>query len=173
MFTCWSEDPTGYTVDALRRIASDVKPEVEMGFHLCYGDIEHKHFVEPRDTRLLVELANKLFEEVHQVHRISWIHIPVPKDRKDAGYFAPLKNLHLPPETEIFMGLLHAHDLVGSLDRINAASEALSKDFGVATECGMGRTGQEDSANLLSIAALVSNPHQPSGEIEHRCSIDN
>ena len=31
--------------------------EVEVGYHLCYGDAGHRHFVEPRDTSRLVDVA--------------------------------------------------------------------------------------------------------------------
>jgi hypothetical protein len=36
--------------DRLVRLASYVRDDVEMGFHFCYGDMGHKHWMEPRDT---------------------------------------------------------------------------------------------------------------------------
>ncbi len=34
----------------LARSATAVDPAVEMGYHLCYGDYEHQHFVQPADA---------------------------------------------------------------------------------------------------------------------------
>ena len=41
-------------------LAEAVDEGVELGFHLCYGDLGHRHFVEPRGTELLVEVGNRL-----------------------------------------------------------------------------------------------------------------
>jgi hypothetical protein len=49
----------------LRRIVdlgNAVPADVDLGFHLCYGDPGHKHLVEPSDLALSVELANAIFE---------------------------------------------------------------------------------------------------------------
>jgi len=41
----------------LTRLGRAVNEEVQLGFHLCYGDSGHKHFVQPTDTGLSVEIA--------------------------------------------------------------------------------------------------------------------
>jgi hypothetical protein len=41
-----------------RRLSQAVPGDVELGFHLCYGDLEAAHFVEPVDAAKMVELAN-------------------------------------------------------------------------------------------------------------------
>lgn len=43
-------------VQRVLKCAGAVGRDVSLGFHLCYGDLGHKHFVEPKDTALLVEL---------------------------------------------------------------------------------------------------------------------
>ena len=53
---------------------------------------------------------------------ITWIHLPVPRNRTEDAYFAPLRNLHLHPETELYLGVVHFTDGVeGTLRRIEAA----------------------------------------------------
>ncbi|KAI4156242.1 MAG: hypothetical protein LQ340_000436 [Diploschistes diacapsis] len=42
------------------RLASAIDAEVELGFHLCYGDLGHVHFAQPEDTTVLVDLANAI-----------------------------------------------------------------------------------------------------------------
>jgi hypothetical protein len=65
--------------------------------------------------------------------------MPVPKDRDDVAYFAPLKGLEL-GSTSLFLGLVHANDEEGTRKRNQAAGGVDIQTFGVATECGMGRT---------------------------------
>src|SRR5262249_3882597 len=65
--------------EVLERIATlctAVPDEVELGFHLCYGDFGAKHFIEPRDTTKLVEMANALTRRIP--HANAYIHMPVP-----------------------------------------------------------------------------------------------
>ena len=41
---------------------------------------------------------------------ISSPHLPVPRNRTDEVYFAPLRTLRLHPETELYLGLVHYTD---------------------------------------------------------------
>jgi hypothetical protein len=72
----------------LRRIVdlgNAVPSDIDLGFHLCYGDPGHKHLVEPTDLDLAVELANAIVERSSRLGQ--WIHMPVPRGRKDDAYF--------------------------------------------------------------------------------------
>lgn len=121
----------------IRRLTAAVPPEVHHGVHLCYGDYDGKHIVEPNDTGKIVELANMITSESSRP--LQWIHVPVPIERRDAAYFAPLSDLKLHLETELFLGVVHYADgLEGTLARIKAAEGAVPK-FGISTECGIGR----------------------------------
>lgn len=143
-------------VDRLVRLGNHVPPDVQLGYHLCYGDAGHKHFTEPEDTSKLVAVANDLSARV--TRPINWAHLPVPRNRTDDAYFAPLRDLKLHPETELYLGLIHAHDGVeGARQRIAAARRAVT-DFGVATECGMGRRPAETIPELLRIHSAVAAP---------------
>ena len=136
------------------RVAAAVHEDVALGFHLCYGDMGHKHFVEPKDTALLVELGNAI---VHGVTRpVDWLHMPVPRNRVDSNYFAPLKQLDI-GDTELYLGLLHADDEDGTRARIKAAAEFVAP-FGLATECGLGRSSQAELNSVLDIASRVKGP---------------
>lgn len=141
-------------VERLIRIGERVPADVELGYHLCYGDAGHKHFKEPEDSSLLVEVANAISAGVTRA--INWIHLPVPRNRTDEAYFAPLRTLRLHPETERYLGLVHYTDGVeGTRQRIAAAQGAV-KNFGVATECGMGRRKAETIPDLLRIHREVA-----------------
>lgn len=127
---------------------------VQLGFHLCYGDIMHKHFVEPKDLGLLVKVADGILKDVQRP--VAFLHMPVPRGRTDAAYYAPLKELRL-GSTELVLGLLHMGDDEGTRDRIEAASQVV-KSFGIATECGLGRASGEELDSILKIARDVTDP---------------
>jgi hypothetical protein len=149
-------------VERIARYSAAVPADVELGYHYCYGDYQHEHLSQPKDIKACADLINALDPLVKR--SIEWIHIPVPIERDDDGYFAPLKGLKLRPETELYVGLVHFRDGVeGARRRIAAAHKVLPR-FGVATECGMGRRtpgrgGQEDELKqLLDTHAAVAEP---------------
>jgi hypothetical protein len=147
------DDPAREITDELLDLGRAVPGDVPVGFHLCYGDFGGKHFTDPRDLGLLTGLANKLADGLDH---LDWVHMPVPADRDDEKYFAPLANLHLREETQFFLGLVHDSDGVpGALRRIGAAREYLS-GFGIATECGFGRRSRDSIGALLRLHREVS-----------------
>lgn len=146
--------PMPVLVDAIVRVSSHVPSDVELGLHLCYGDPGHKHVVEPKDTGLLVRFANELTAAIGRP--VAWVHMPVPRDRDDAAYFAPLRDLRLPAGTELYLGLVHMTDGVsGAMRRLDAA-RAVVADFGIATECGFGRRPPETVPGLLALHREVA-----------------
>ena len=92
------------------------------------------------------------------MRRIDWFHMPVPSDRTDDAYFAPLEDLGLADTTDLYLGLVHHKDgEAGTRERIEAARGIVSK-FGVSTECGLGRRPTETIPELLRVHAAVSAP---------------
>lgn len=121
----------------LKRLGDAVPADVELGFHLCYGDLDAKHFVEPVDATKMVELANALAANVK--HPIAFLHMPVPIARTDDAFFKPMAGLKLAPSTELYLGMVHPEDgAEGIKKRAEAASKYVS-GFGIATECGIAR----------------------------------
>ncbi len=140
---------------ALVRLAALVPDAIQLGYHLCYGDAppepgaKGKHFVEPTDTGRLVAIANAIVAGAPRP--VDWIHKPVPINRDDVAYFAPLAGLRLPPQTRLYLGLVHEEDrLEGAQRRATTASKFVS-GFGVGTECGMQNEPREAHARILQI----------------------
>ena len=123
-------------IGRIKRLMAAVPGDVELGFHLCYGDWDAKHFIEPLDATKLVEVANAL--SAAAPWPITYIHMPVPIDRADDAYFEPLSKLRFSPSTELYLGVVHADGAEATKKRIAAASKYVS-DFGIATECGIAR----------------------------------
>ena len=124
------------TIGVLTEIGNAVPAAIELGYHLCYGSPADEHCVQPKDMAIMVEIANATSAGV--VRPIQFFHMPVPKDRTDDTYFAPLDQLRLHPETELYLGLIHHDDAAGDAARFAAARRHAKVD-GVATECGMAR----------------------------------
>lgn len=130
----------------LGRLGNAVPETVDLGYHLCYGSPRDEHLVMPRDMGILVEIANGIAARVDR--RLDFIHMPVPQDRTDREYFLPLEGRRLPAETELILGLIHHDDTAGDRARIDAA-RAFVASFGVASECGWGRTDPARVPGLL------------------------
>src|SRR5882672_3206353 len=74
----------------LGRLGDAVPAGVEMGHHLCYGSPRDEHLVQPKDAAILVEMMNGIVAATKR--HIDFLHIPVPKDRTDDAFYAPLKD---------------------------------------------------------------------------------
>ena len=150
------EDPgnkQGITAEAvaasIAQLSSQIPTGVELGLHICYGDRDHHHFIEPKDLGVAVAFANRLFGLIQRP--IGWIHVPVPKERDDEAYFAPLDNLRLRDGTQLYLGLVHLGDGIAGARRRMTAAGRFVKDYGIATECGLGRRPAETIPALLAL----------------------
>ena len=135
----------------LTGLASRVPPDIELLFHFCYGDSNHRHVVEPRDMGDMADMANRLSADIKRP--IHLIHMPVPRDRSDDAYFAALARLRLHPETELCLGLVHYTDGIAGTRRRLATAEKHAARFSIATECGFGRRDPKTIPELLRIHA--------------------
>jgi hypothetical protein len=135
-------------------LGNRVPPDADLLYHFCYGDSNHRHVVEPLDMSDMVDFANGLSQRIERP--LQLIHMPVPRDRDDDDYFAPLRRLELRPETELCLGLVHYTDGVAGAKRRLAAARKYISEFSVATECGFGRRDPRTIAQLLRIHAEVA-----------------
>src|SRR5689334_5801483 len=72
----------------LADLAEHVPSDIELLFHFCYGDSNHRHVVEPTNMADMVDLANYICADVKR--SVQLIHMPVPRHRADDAYFEPL-----------------------------------------------------------------------------------
>ncbi len=138
--------------------ARQVSPPAEVGFHLCYGDYKHRHFVAPKDLSLLVRIAN----DIAAAAPIAFVHMPVDRDNgRDPAYFAPLGELAIGP-AELSLGVIDYENDSARIDQLVAAADTAGQTYAVATECGMGRIGERGESvtleDLLAQHARVADP---------------
>ena len=138
----YREDITGM----LARLGSAVPAQAELGYHLCYGTPNDEHVVMPADLANAVDIVHGILAGL--TRPLQFVHVPAPKHRDDAAYYAPLANLRLPAECELYLGLIHHDDREGDRRRIAAAAQTVPS-FGIATECGWGRGDPTRAPGLL------------------------
>ncbi|MGH8702106.1 MAG: hypothetical protein ACREVR_13170 [Burkholderiales bacterium] len=142
-------NPIEGSVERIRRLCGLVGKGAGLGIHLCYGDPGHQHIVEPKSLAVCVALANGICRAAPRP--VDYIHMPVPRDRGDDAYFAPLKDLALPAHTRLALGLVHYTDGAKGTRQRMAVAERTIRDFDVATECGFGRRDPATIPELLRI----------------------
>ena len=94
-------DPFDRYGQALVDLSPHVHEDALLGLHLCYGDLGHKHFKEPEDLGLVVRMANAGVAAIRRP--VDFVHMPVPRNRHDDAYFAPLADLSI-GTTKLFLG---------------------------------------------------------------------
>lgn len=150
----WMGDSRAAFAERLIRLGEAVPKGVDLLYHLCYGDIGHKHSIEPATTANLVDLSNRVAAGIGRP--IQLIHVPVPRSRDDAPYYEPLADLRLAPETQLCLGLIHFTDGVAGTRRRMAVADRYAGGYAIATECGFGRRPPETVAPLLRLHAELA-----------------
>jgi hypothetical protein len=141
-------DPFARAAAQFDRISRGIPIGVRLGYHFCYGDLAHRHLVEPDTLALSVRMANLAVSSSGR--RVDWVHLPVPIARNDDVYFAPLRDLRN-VDAKVFLGLVHLQDgVAGTISRAQTARRHLAH-FGIATECGLGRRQPETLDEVLWI----------------------
>lgn len=154
----WFPNPYGDVepiLAATARLAHWIDGDVDLTFHLCYGDSKFgaspfmgepateeaaarggRHVL-PRDASAIVAVANGLSR--HITRPINAIQAATVASWTRRAHWRPLADLAVEPDTEFYLGLVHAEDgAAGARARASIAAEFLPR-FGLSTECGLGR----------------------------------
>ncbi len=145
----YPERPAGYKDQILGELAQvgDAVPDgIELGYHFCYGSPRDEHLMQPSDLGTTVEMCRGLIDRIER--DVEFLHLPVPHDRTDDEYFAPLDGLSLPRGCDLILGLVHAGEDSENRQRLHRA-QAVADIAGIGTECGWGRKDPERLAALL------------------------
>jgi hypothetical protein len=140
-------------------VVGDALPAVEAAYERAMiGEVESlRRHIPHGDLCIqgdMVEFANRLAARI--TRPIQLIHMPVPRNRCDEGYFRPLERLAKRPETVLCLGLVHYTDgVAGTRERFNTARKFVP-DFSIATECGFGRRDPSTLTELLRIHAEIA-----------------
>jgi hypothetical protein len=148
-----SSEPLKSIISKLNDISTAIPESSLLGMHLCCGDRHYRSIEELKDLEVLVNFANALTIELN--HRLDWIQMPVPPDRDELDFFRPLADLRI-STAKLYLGLVHYQDGIdGALARIRTA-QRVRGEFGVTTECGLGRRPPQTTPDLLNTLAQIS-----------------
>ena len=146
-------------IAALARCVDQVPAGIPVGLHLCYGDYGHQHFKQPESLALQVRVLDAVTAAAGRP--VSFVSFTVPQDQREESYFAPLAGLAADPVTELNFALVPYHqaeqaqgttgDQVRLIDAALAASPGGRRDWGICTECGMGRVSRDEILALLDL----------------------
>jgi hypothetical protein len=144
-------------VAGLARCVDQVPADIPVGLHLCYGDYGHQHFKQPGSLALQVRVLNAVAAAAGRPP--SFVSFTVPQYQREDSYFAPLAGLATDAATELNFGLVPYHPAeqapgttdaqVRLIDAALAASPGGRRDWGISTECGMGRASRDEIPVLL------------------------
>ena len=129
-------------IGQVRELSPHIPPDVELGYHFCFGTLGGWPRFQPDDLGATVNLANAFIEASGR--RVDWIHIPA-LDRSDDTFFAPLAALR-PRGARVYLGVIH--NMERYAQRLAAARKFLPA-FGVAAYCGLGRTPPSELPQVL------------------------
>lgn len=150
------DDMYGPLAERLARFGAAVPRGVDLLYHFCYGNSNGRHSVEPSSTRDAVAMANRVAALLGPNRPIQLIHLPVPRSRDDDAYFAPLRELALPQEPVIALGLIHLSDgIAGTRRRIATARRFLDR-FALGTECGLSHVAKDNLLPTLRLYAEIA-----------------
>lgn len=151
--TIFLDNPRDAVVTKLLELMERVPRAAELGMHLCYGDISHKHWKEP-DIGLMAAFTNAVVARL--TRPLDYIHMPIPRHWTEPHHYTKLRDFKLKPETRVYLGLVHMTDgAAGAKKRIDAARQHLS-DFGVGTSCGLGRRTAAEIPGILALHREVA-----------------
>src|SRR5262249_60635836 len=68
-------------------LGNHVPADIDLLYHLCYGDSNHRHVVEPTDMGDMAEFANRVSRDI--ARPIQLIHMPTPRNPSDHVSVAP------------------------------------------------------------------------------------
>jgi hypothetical protein len=146
-------------IAALAKCIDQVPAEIPAGLHLCYGDYGHQHFMQPESLALQVRVVNAVAAAAGRP--VSFVSFTVPQYQREDGYFAPLAQLTTGPDTELNFALVPYHPAeqaagttdaqVRLIDAALAGSPGGARNWGICTECGMGRVSRDEVPALLDL----------------------
>jgi hypothetical protein len=148
----WGHQDLDALAGRVARCLDEVPEDVPAGAHLCYGDAGHEHFTQPESLALQVQMMNAVDERAGRPP--NWFSLTVPQSVRDEAYFAPLADLRVEDVTELYFALVPYHPAeqpAGTTEeQVRLIDERLrGREWGICTECGMGRVEREDVLPML------------------------
>ncbi len=145
----------------IARLAREAPRGARFGVHLCMGDMNHRALANMTDAAPVVLLANAIIKAWPAGRPLEFIHAPFAAAQKvprtDAAWYAPLRQLELPPTTRFIAGFAHEDQDLDEQRKLRALIERnVGHEVDVATSCGLGRRSRPAAVAALERTAALS-----------------
>jgi hypothetical protein len=128
-----------------KEICPCIPPEVELGYHSCFGTLNGWPSRQPASLAGTVMLLNAAVAASGR--SVEFLHFPTAGSTQDT-FFAPLAELDA-AGARVYLGAIHHLHGADGLRRQLASAKKFLPAFGVAAPCGFGRA-PERPGSLLS-----------------------
>ena len=147
--------PLEHVAPGLIRALEQVPEDVPAGMHLCYGDYGHQHFTQPESLQMQVDVVNAVVVGRVAAAQLGLVHRAPGARRREL-----LRTAERPGRRPGDRALLRARPLPPRRpgrghhrhpDRARRRRARAGREWGICTECGMGRANAEDIPRLLDL----------------------
>lgn len=127
---------------------------VKIGIHLCFGDLNNKSLIHPKDLQPLVTFVNKCIAQWPKDRPLNYIHLPLAEGnigpKLNPAYYQPLSNLNIPMGTRLVAGFVHENNNMEELKHLLIhLDEICGRPVDIACSCGLGRRKAEVAVELI------------------------
>jgi hypothetical protein len=167
-----------FVASSLVDIGQWVDEDVELGYHLCYGDPKGRNAktvsnmkqsgldvdeagitdtrfgrpYTPDNMETLAGISNAILDGL--ARPVHYVHVPAVEaagSPVDPERVRPIGDVHLRDETVLFLGVVDVDQGVeAALARVQAISPSVPR-FGISTECGIGRVADHEFARAIEV----------------------
>lgn len=153
-WSSWVTNSFAPLVEGLVRLGEAVPAGVELGYQLCYGNLDLRHLDQQATASRMFMVANGILSRL--VRPVDWLHISIPADRTDPDYFTPLAGLRRFENTRIFLGLIHPDDDVDRAAQQLAAASIHIPEAGIGAFRPLGELSPENTKDMLALHRAVA-----------------
>jgi len=126
--------------------------------HLCLGDMNNRAYGTMTDVSPLVLLANAILHSWPEGRALDLMHAPFAAADQPASlapaFYAPLRDLHLPPDVRFAAGFAHESQTLDDQRRIRTIiDDLLGRRVAIAAACGLGRRSETAARAVLERTA--------------------
>jgi hypothetical protein len=145
----------------IRDLLGKITPGATVGMHLCLGDFHNEAIIHPKTLGKMVAFSDRMVESWPSAHTLAYIHYPLAEGKiaptTDAGYYQPMRDLHLPAGTRLIAGFVHESLSLDDNRRILAAIEqARGQTVDIASSCGLGRRTPDQANQVLDLTRQLA-----------------
>jgi hypothetical protein len=143
-------------VNSLMGLVEKLDQTVNIGLHLCWGDLNNKALTHAKSLDKMVYLTNKLLQKWPTHYKLAYVHFPLAEadvpPSLDELYYKPLKYVHLPEDVRFIAGFIHEGRSIEELNKIlKILDTTRGRKVDIACSCGLGRRSPEVAMHLLEM----------------------